>query len=238
MNKEKIIAIIPARGGSKGLPGKNIRQLAGMPLIYYSIKAALDSKYIDAVFVSTDSEPIANTSERCGANIIKRPAELAKDDSPTIDTIFHAIEFLKHDYNPSVVVLLQPTSPLRDTHDIDRAIELFVANDYSSVFSMCEVEHSPYWDFKFDNAHLKPLLGDEYLKKRRQDLPKVYRQNGAIYISTVLDLYKNNDFYSGNVVPFIMPVDKSVDIDNEIDFKLAELLIQETKDGNQESVNR
>ena len=230
MTKQNIVAIIPARGGSKGLPGKNIKQLAGMPLICYSIRAALGSKYIDSVFVSTDDDSIADIAEKCDSRIIKRPAELAKDTSPTIDAIIHAIEFIKKDSIPTVVVLLQPTSPLRTTSEIDGAIELFFEKDYKPVISMCEVEHSPYWCFKFHHGDTVPLFDDELMKMRRQDLPQVYRPNGAIYISTVSDLYKNNNFYSNNVVPFIMSTKKSIDIDNEIDFKFAEMLIMERED--------
>lgn len=226
MNTNNIIAVIPARGGSKGIPGKNIKVLAGRPLIYYSIKAAQDSKYVSEVFVSTDSDQIADVSISHGARVVKRPDEFAKDDSPTIDSVFHTVESIKSEYDPSIIVLLQPTSPLRDSDDIDMSIELFFANKCMPVVSMCEVEHSPYWYFKFHNGHFEPLFAG-HLKNRRQDLPRIYRPNGAIYISSLNDLYKNHGFYSDDIIPYIMPTDKSVDIDTEIDFKFADLLIQE-----------
>ena len=146
MTKEnpKIIAIIPARGGSKGIIDKNIKPLHGKPLICYTIEEALKSKYLDWVYVSTDSLSIAKTSNTCGARIIERPNELAADDSPTNDTIHHAMDIIKCEYEPDVVILLQPTSPLRNANDIDDAIELFLTNDCNSLISVCKAEHSPY----------------------------------------------------------------------------------------------
>lgn len=229
MKKDKILAIIPARGGSKGIPCKNIRPLNEKPLICHTIRESLKSQYLDRTFVSTDDSIIAEISKTCGANTIERPPELATDNSPTIDAIYHAIDTINCDYNPDIVVLLQPTSPLRNSNDIDAAIELFLNRDCESVISMCKIEHSPYWYFTIENNDIKPLLGNECLKMRRQELPDVYRPNGATYITTVKNLYKNNGFYCDKIVPYIMPPERSVDIDEEIDFKLAELLIQEDK---------
>lgn len=226
-NNFKIISIIPARGGSKGFIGKNIKPLNGKPLICHTIEESLKSQYLDAIFVSTDDIAIAEVSKNCGANVIERPDELATDNSPTIDAIYHAIDIIKSDCNPDIVVLLQPTSPLRNANDIDAAIELFLDTDCDSVISMCKVEHSPYWCFEINNEILQPLFGDKYLKMRRQKVPDVYRPNGAIYISTIKNLYKNNGFYCDKIVPYIMPPERSIDIDEKIDFKLAELLIQE-----------
>ena len=226
MDEYKIIAIIPARGGSKGIAGKNIKQLNGKPLICHTIGEVLKSKYLDKVFVSTDDTSIANISKNCGAKIIDRPAELAKDKSPTIDAIFHAIDALEDTSNQDVIILLQPTSPLRNITDIDTALEMFIETDCDSVISMCKVEHSPYWYFKYEGKKLKPLLGDGHLKMRRQELPDVYRPNGAIYITTIKNLYKNNGFYCDKIAPYVMSPERSIDIDEEIDFKLAELLIQ------------
>lgn len=225
--KSNIFAFIPARGGSKGIAGKNIKPLSGKPLICHTIKAALKSRYLEKVFVSTDDPIIGKISKKCDVNIIDRPAELAKDESLTIDAIYHAINFIKNACNKDIIILLQPTSPLRNATDIDAALEMFMKTDCDSVISMCKVEHSPYWYFKYDGENLKPLLGDEYLKMRRQELPDVYRPNGAIYISTIKNLHKNNGFYCDKIVPYIMPPERSIDIDEEIDFKLAELLIQE-----------
>ena len=237
--KTKIFAIIPARGGSKGIPGKNIKALNGKFLICHTIGEALKSKHLDKVFVSTDDPLIAKISKKCGAKIIDRPAELAEDESPTIDAIFHAMDAIKDASDYDVIILLQPTSPLRNAADIDTSFDIFMKTDCDSVISMCKVEHSPYWCFKYEGDKFKPLFGDKCLKMRRQELPDVYRPNGAIYITTIKNLYKNNGFYCDKIVPYIMPPERSIDIDEEIDFKLAQLLIQEdTTNANHESDDR
>ena len=225
--KPKILALIPARGGSKGIPRKNIRLLAGTPLIAYSIEAALKSKYIEKVVVSTEDEEIAEISRRYGAEVIERPKELARDDSPSMDVVFHVLDDLKlKNYNPDIVVLLQPTSPLRRAEDVDNAIKLFLNSDCGSVVSVCEMEHPPYWSFVIEEGYLKSLFDERYLRMRRQDLAKAYIPNGAIFISRVQTLYKYKEFYCNYNIPYIMPIERSVDIDNELDFMLAELLMK------------
>ena len=224
--KNKIIAIIPARSGSKGIPRKNIRLLAGKPLIGYSIEATLTSK-IDIVIVSTEDEEIAEISRKYGAEVIDRPEELARNETPTIDVIFHVLEILKmKNYKPDIVVLVQPTSPLRNAEDIGNAINLFLDSDCESVVSVCEVEHPPYWSFRIDGGFLKSLFDKRYLRMRRQDLEKVYIPNGAIYVSAPQTLYEYKSFYCNHIIPYIMPIERSVDIDNEVDFILAELLLR------------
>lgn len=225
--RNEIIGIIPARGGSKGIRNKNIKYLAGKPLIVYSIEAALKSKYVDRTFVSTENEEIARIAMKYDVGMINRPTELAKDETPTIDVIFHTLQVLKAgNFEPKIVVLLQPTSPLRNARDIDNALELFMRNDCESVVSVGEAKHSPYWSFKIEDKYLKPIFGEKYLKMRRQELPKVYVPNGAIYISTTETLYKYKSFYCSKTIPYVMPWERSVDIDDEIDFILAELLIK------------
>ena len=223
-----VLGIIPARGGSKGLPRKNIRPLLGKPLIAWTIEQAKSSRYIDKVIVSTDDPEIAEIAKKYGAKVpFLRPRELARDDSLTIDVIMHALGVLKaENYNPDIIILLQPTSPLRNAEDIDSAIELFLNSDCESVVSVCEVGHSPYWCFEIEDGYLKSLFGDEYLRMRRQELEKVYMPNGAIYISTPQTLYKCESFYCNHTIPYIMPTRRSIDIDNEIDFMLAESLIK------------
>ena len=222
---ERIMAIIPARGGSKGIPKKNIKPLLGKPLISYSIEHAKKSEYINKVIVSTEDKEIAEISKEYGAEVIERPEELAKDETPTIEVIFHVLKVLKaKNYTPDIVILLQPTSPLRTAEDIDKAVELFLNSGCESVVSVCEVEHSPYWCFEIEEGYLKSLFGDEYLRRRRQDLEKVYVPNGAMYISTPKNLRKYKGFYCLRTIPYIMPPERSIDIDNEVDFMLAELL--------------
>jgi len=220
-----VVAIIPARGGSKGIPKKNIRLLGGKPLIAYSIEAALKSKFIDRVIVSTENEEIAKIAKKYGAEIIKRPRELAADETPTIDVIFHVLEIIKG-YYPKVIVVLQPTSPLRTTQDINSAVKLFLENDCESVVSVCEAEPSPYWSFKIERGYLKPIFGENYLRMRRQKLPKLYVPNGAIEISRPEILHKYRSFYCKETTPYVMPPERSIDIDSEIDLKLAELLMK------------
>ena len=224
--KLKVVAIIPARGGSKGVPRKNIRDLAGKPLIAYTIEAAKKSRYIDRVAVSTDDEEIAMVSEGYGAEIIKRPKEYAMDDSPTIDAILHAIdEFNKRGYVPDGIATLQPSSPLRTYRDIDAASEIFINSDCTSVISICETEHSPYWMFTVENGYLNPLFDRDNFNMRRQDLKKIYRPNGAIFISTPKNLKKFRGFYPDKILPYIMKLENSVDIDTHLDLKLVELLM-------------
>lgn len=223
--KPKTISIIPARGGSKGVPRKNIKLFAGKPLIAHTIEEALKSKYLDTVIVSTEDQEVENISKEYGAKVVKRPNILAKDNSPTIDAIFHVLEFLKiQNEEQTVVVLLQPTSPLRNFQDIDNAINLFLTNECESVISVCESEHPPYWAYKIDHNYLNPILDSRYLKMRRQDLPKSYMPNGAIYVSAVKFLQEYRNFNSSKTLPYIMPSIRSIDIDNILDFNFAEFL--------------
>lgn len=223
--KPKILALIPARGGSKGIQKKNIKLLFGKPLIAWTIDQAKKSEYLNKIIVTTEDEEIGEISRSWGADIIKRPKELAKDESPTIDAIFHTLEVLKSEnYNPDIIILLQPTSPLRTTKDIDNAMELFLNTNCESVVSVCELKHSPYWCFEIEKGYLKSLFGDEYLRRRRQDLENVYMPNGAMYISTPENLRKYKGFYCLRTIPYIMPPERGIDIDNEVDFMLAELL--------------
>ena len=221
-----IIAIIPARGGSKGVPRKNIKKLGGKPLIAYTIEEALKSKYLDHVFVSTEDPEIAKVSKECGAQVIDRPATLAKDTSKTVDAILHAVEYLERKgIHSHIVVLLQPTSPLRNTEDIDAAVKLFLYNECDSVISVCEPDHSPFWCFRFDGRYLQPLLGQEYKNMRRQDLPKVMMPNGAIYISSPESIARFGGFHSDHMIPYCMPPERSIDIDTALDFTIAEVII-------------
>ena len=226
----KIVAFIPARGGSKGLPRKNIRSIAGKPLIAHTIEDALKSKYINRVIVSTEDEEITDIAEEFGAEVLGRPKELARDESLVIDAIYHMLNFLQNDnYNPDIIIMLQVTSPLRTTEDIDNAIELFLNSNCESIIGVYEAPHTPYWSFKIEKGFLKPLFGKKNLGMRRQDIETVYMPNGAIFISRPRDLYKNKGFISEKLLPYIMPLEKSVDIDNETDLLFAELLIKKYK---------
>jgi CMP-N,N'-diacetyllegionaminic acid synthase len=221
-----ILALIPARGGSKGIPRKNIRLLCGKPLISYSIIEALKSEKINKVVVSTEDEEIARVSRKCGSEIIRRPEELATDTSDSDEVITHAITVLMEGhYAPEVLVLLQPTSPLRSAKEIDAAIDIFLSHDCDSVVSVSETPHSPYWSFILEKRVLKPLFDEKYFHTRRQDLPLTYIPNGAIYVSTPEKFVKNKGFYGKKIIPLIMSSMTSVDIDNEFDFLMAETVL-------------
>jgi CMP-N-acetylneuraminic acid synthetase len=232
MEKYKILAIIPARGGSKGLPKKNIKKFAGSPLISWTIKAAQKSKYLDRIIVSTEDSVISKISRTHGSEIIERPRELANDTSSTYDVIAHVISCLRESekYKPDIIILLQPTSPLRTTEDIDKALDLFIDNPCESVISVYDSGHSVYWSFQIEKKYLKPVFEGKYFKQRRQDLPEAYIPNGAICITTTANLEKYKSFYSRKILPYIMSAEMSVDIDNDTNFKLAELLIKK-RDG-------
>jgi len=224
--KHKIIAIIPARGGSKRLPRKNVKIFLGKPLIARTIEQAKKSRYLDRVIVSTDDKEIAAVSRKYGAEVIKRPKKLAGDKARVIDTVFYLLAVLKKEkYRPDIAVLLQTTSPLRNTQDIDRAIELFLKNKCEAVISFYESD-SLLWSFKMGKKYLEPVLGSRYLKQRSQDLAKVFVPNGALYVFTPENLRKYKSFYAKKLLPYVMPFQRSMDIDYKADLKLAELIVK------------
>jgi len=225
MYKDKtFLAIIPARGGSKRLPRKNILDLNGTPLIAHTIAAGLNSNYIDKVVVSSDDSEILEISKKYGADTLYRPSELATDRATTFDAIKHTIEnFEEYDY----IVLLQPTSPLRNEHHIDSAIELLEDKNADAIISVCEMDHSPLWSNTLDESlSMKGFLRDEVLNSRSQDLEPYYRLNGAIYICKTERLLKEKSFFlKDNIFAYVMDRKSSVDIDEEIDFRFAEVMI-------------
>jgi CMP-N-acetylneuraminic acid synthetase len=227
MYKNKtFLAIIPARGGSKRLPKKNILNLCKKPLIAWSIEAGINSKYIDKVVVTSDSDEILNISKEYGADIVKRPHELADDTSTTFAAIKHTIDNLQdYDY----IILLQPTSPLRDEKHIDEAIELLEKKSADAVVSVCEMDHSPLWSNTLSqDMSLKGFLKDEVLNKRSQDITPYYRLNGAIYICKTDKLLQEETFFLKNdIYAYNMDREGSIDIDEMIDFKIAELILKE-----------
>lgn len=220
---DRILALIPARGGSKGIKNKNITNLAGKPLISYSIEAALNSSYIDRTVVTTDSEAIAKVSLSYGADVpFLRPLELARDTSKTIDAVLHAIDMLKAQGEEfDVLVLLQPTQPLRSTRDIDESIECFFSNGGLPLTSVSPVNDHPLLIRSINGAgKLAPLLALNSTC-RRQDMPEFYNVNGCIYINKISELSVDTSF-NDNMIPFIMAKERSVDIDEHVDLVLAE----------------
>jgi len=228
---KKVLAIIPARGGSKGIPKKNIRLLAGKPLLEYTIDAAKNSNELHKIVVSTDNPEIGSVAENAGIDVIIRPPELAQDTSPIIDTVSHVMTVLKEreGFLPDVIVLLQPTSPLRTTEDIDGAIRAFLTGVFDSVISVCETDHSPYWCCTLAEQKLKPLFNKKLSTSRRQDLPHTYRPNGAIFITSPDSLKRYSGFITRNTGPFIMPGNRSIDIDTPMDLQFVNLLISGMK---------
>lgn len=223
LNGKTFLAIIPARGGSKRLSRKNVLDLCGKPLIAYSIEAGLKSKYISKVVVTSDDNEILTISKEYGAEITKRPDYLANDTAKTFDAIKHTIENMqKYDY----IVLLQPTSPLRNESHIDEAIELLELKKADAIVSVCEMEHSPLWSNTLpQNGSMKNFLREEILNKRSQDLETYYRLNGAIYICKTEKLLSEESFFlRDNIFAYKMDRLNSIDIDEEIDFKVAEIL--------------
>ena len=221
-NEKRILAVITARAGSKRLPNKNILKLSGKPLIAWAIETALQSKYINKLIVSTDSEEIRNISEEYGAEVpFLRPAELANDTADSISVLKHSIEYFDKQFD--YVLLLQPTSPLRTVIDIDKAIEM-LNEDTKAVVSVCETEHSPLWSNTLpENLSMTKFIRPEIQNKRSQDLPQYFRLNGAVYISQISYLYSKNSFIGEKTKAYIMSQENSIDIDTELDFKIAEL---------------
>ena len=221
------LAIIPARGGSKRLPRKNVEDLCGKPLIAWSIEAGLKSKYIDKVVVSSDDEEILNTASKFRIDTIKRPDRLANDTATSFDAIKHVLSISK---NYDYVVLLQPTSPLRNNTHIDTAIKLLEQKNADAIISVCEMDHSPLWSNTLqEDGALDTFLRDNVSDKRSQELEKYYRVNGAIYICKLDKLLKEESFFlKENIYAYIMNRASSVDIDEQIDLDFARVLAKNT----------
>lgn len=225
----KILYVIPARLGSKGLPGKNIKLLDGKPLISHSIISAQQSKYPGKIIVSTDDQKIMDVAKEYGAEIpFVRPLELATDSATSIDVLFHALSFYKEQGDDfDLIILLQPTSPLRLPEDIDCAIDLFLKKNAQAVVSVCENEHNPLWSNTIPGTgSMKDFIKPEINGLNRQQLPKFYRLNGAVYVSTIDAIIKNKSFIHEGTYSYEMPTARSVDIDLEIDFSLAECILK------------
>lgn len=222
---QKVLGIIPARGGSKTIPRKNLRMLAGKPLIAWTIEEAQKSKYLDRLILSSEDSEIIVTAQKWGCEVpFIRPVELAQDDTPGIESVIHAIYTIKEKYD--YIVLLQPTSPLRNASDIDDCIHHCIHEEAAICVSVCAVDKSPYWMHTLTDKHrLYPLMPKLTAAARRQDLPKVYAENGAIYVAKVDHLLARKDFISEETLAYIMPAERSQDIDSEIDFILCEILL-------------
>ncbi|MBI4287984.1 MAG: acylneuraminate cytidylyltransferase family protein [Chloroflexi bacterium] len=228
MTKPNVVGIVPARGGSKGIPRKNIRPLLGKPLIHYTLSAALRCKALDRVVVSTEDEEIARIAKACGAEVVARPGELAQDDTPSIPVFRHVVEHLKREegYLADIIVVLQPTSPLRKAEDIEAGIRKYQGNPCDSVISVCPVEHPPQWMYRLEGDRMVALLGEDKRVLRRQDAPTVYRLNGAVYVVGRDWLMAKDWLIGDNSLAFVMAPERSLDIDTEMDLVIAEAFLR------------
>lgn len=230
INNMRILAIVPARGGSKGIKDKNIKEIEGRPLIEYTIEAAKRCEYIDEIVVSTDSEKIAKVAKKAGAKVpFLRPDELASDTARTIDVVLFTIDQLKligQEYD--IVVLLQPTSPLRDEDDICGAIEKYVSCNMKSLVSVSEVSESPILMRQIvDETHMEKLLNINSTI-RRQDMAKYYMVNGSIYINKIEELNSDTSL-NDNVIPYVMDRSHAVDIDDYVDIEVMKYYVNNRK---------
>ena len=222
-----VLAIIPARGGSKGVPRKNIRDVAGRPLLGWTVAAAKASRYIDRLILSSDDDDIiaAARGEQCEVPF-KRPGELARDETPGIDPVLHALEQLPgHD----IVVLLQPTSPLRTAADIDGCLERMLATQAPACVSVRTADDHPYWIYSIDaSGRMKAFAApEEGAANRRQDLPAAWVLNGAVYAARTAWLAGTRSFLTGETVGFVMPAQRSLDIDTELDLENASRILKD-----------
>lgn len=223
----KILGVIPARSGSKGIPGKNVRVLGGKPLIAHTIQAAALS-YIDRIVVSTDSEDIASVARQFGVRVPwLRPHQLATDEASVVDVVLHALERLELDdgFCPDAVMLLQPTSPFRSVNTIRRALDLYQEASYESVIAVSPVRDHPYWCKRINSdGILENFIPRSTPPHRRQELPAVYRLNGAIYLASVKTVRNSRSFYSPHPRALVIPEEEDIDIDTPLDFEIAQAL--------------
>lgn len=227
INKKDILVVIPARSGSKGIPGKNIKKLHGKPLINYTIEAAKEIFENSQVIVSTDDKEIAEIAASHGANIpFLRPKELAQDDSSTRDVILHLVDYFERKKSmPSVIVLLQVTSPLRNSKHLNEALDLFFHKDCDMVVSVTESKTSPYFNLYEENKEGYLQKSKDGAFTRRQDVPPVYEYNGAIYIFKTKSIVESEMKDFEKITKYVMSKNDSIDIDDEVDWKIAEYIL-------------
>ncbi|KJS15917.1 MAG: acylneuraminate cytidylyltransferase [Peptococcaceae bacterium BRH_c4b] len=226
INGKTVLAIIPARGGSKGVRRKNIREVAGKPLIAWTIEEAQKTKYIDRLILSSEDSEIIDIAKKlwCEAPFT-RPVELAMDDTPGINPVLHAVYELPEHYD--YVVLLQPTSPLRKVEDINGCLEKCILQKAPACVSVVESPQSPYWMYTLDACNrISAFVNLKQPINRRQDLPVVYALNGAVYVAETEWLKRSNTFISSDTVAYVMPQDRSHDVDTELDLQIVDFLLK------------
>lgn len=236
-----VLGLIPARGGSKGVPGKNVRAVAGKPLIAWTVEAARASRYIDRLILSSDDRGIIDLARTLGCEApFVRPSELATDEADSLSVVRHALAALPERY--AYLVLLQPTSPMRKAEDIDGAIEACVAGNATACVSVCEAEKSPFWMMQLrENNVIAPLFPPDRIPDRRQDAPRIFALNGAVYVARTEHLINGGTFLAlegsregfeagaGSTLGYPMPRDRSFDIDTELDLAIAEFILSKQR---------
>lgn len=226
-----ILAIVPAREGSKGIPQKNIYPLCNTPLIYYTIKAIQRSKLITRAILSSDSSEVIKVAKDYGLEVpFVRPSELAQDDTPALPVVEHAVKWLEEteNYKADYIILLQPTSPLRNENHIDEALSILINSDADSIVSIVEVPHNfnPYSIMKLQGKYLSPYLLFDENKNLRQLKPVFYARNGAaIYAFTYNCLMNKHSIYGDKILPYLMEKESSIDVDDLFDLKLCEWIL-------------
>lgn len=228
----RVLGLVPARGGSKGVPRKNIRDLCGKPLLQYTAEAALASRRLSEIILSTEDEEIAEVGQRCGLRVpFMRPAELAKDDTPTLPVVQHALRWMESvGKRFDAVCLLQPTNPLRRVEDIDGCIELMERSDADAVVTVLPVppEYNPHWVYFCDEAGLLSLsTGETQPIPRRQELPPAYHREGSVYVTRRNVVLEENSLYGGRVAGYLLDPKQSINIDGPADWRRAEALMAE-----------
>jgi CMP-N,N'-diacetyllegionaminic acid synthase len=228
--EKKVIALIPARGGSKGVIRKNLRKVSGRVLMDFTLEAAKLSRHVDAVYVSSEDEEILNFARASDVEVICRPAEYASDTASAVEVVTHFINELpsKLRQQDPYIVYLQPTSPLRTSKHIDDALESMVLLNNDKLVSVTGLEASPFKSFKINqDGNLESLFDEEMSNARRQDLPTTYIPNGAIYVFRIFDFIEKGGFPSNGSIPFIMSKNESLDIDTEADIERLEQILGE-----------
>lgn len=223
----KTLGIIPARGGSKGIPRKNVKNLGTKPLIAWTIEQALEATLLEDIIVTTDDEEIADVAKQWGAKIpFMRPTELAQDTTPGIDVILHALGYAQ---NFQRIVLLQPTSPFRTSADIDGIIQYCDDRQAPSAVSITPASKHPFWSYSLQDETLVPLINGDATKKTRQELPKAFNLNGALYLAETEWLKQTKTLLHDTTLGYVMPTERSIDLDTERDWQWAEFLLENDK---------
>ena len=236
LESPKVLAIIPARGGSKGVPKKNIKTLGNKPLIHYSIEAANQSHCVTDFVVSTDCEEILAISQQAGAKVIRRPNKLATDHAPVVAAVDHVLDILESARSKyDIITLLQPTSPFRTAIDIDNALTALINSDADTIISVYKVDDAhPSRMYTESEGQLIPYNRGNNAALRQQ-LPDVFHRNGAIYATRRNAFKAHQSLMSGKIIPYQMPLEQSVNIDNPLDFLLAEVLLE--RNASQQKIN-